>query len=148
MRKVGAVGLIYQHQTLTREIIGAAIEVHKTLGPGLLESTYRSCLALELCDRHLRCEQERVIPLIYKGRKIDCGFRLDFLVEDTVVLELKSIESILPVHEAQLLTYLRLSNKHIGLLINFNVTRLKDGIHRSVLKATEFESDSGFFNER
>ena len=132
--------MIYQHQELTHKIIAAAIEVHKILGPGLLESAYRLCLAFELENQGLHYQQELLIPILYKDRKIDCGFRLDFLVENAVVLELKSIEKILPVHEAQLLTYLRLTGKQVGLLINFNVTMLKNGIHRSVLNALDFES--------
>lgn len=132
----------YQHQELTRQIIGAAIEVHKTLGPGLLESTYRLCLALELEHRGLRYNQELLIPILYKHKKIECGFRLDFLVENTVILELKSVETMLPVHKAQLLTYLRLTGKEVGLLINFNVAVLKDGIHRSILNAQEFDLES------
>ena len=134
--------LIYQHQALTRKIIGSAIEVHKVLGPGLLESAYRLCLAFEFERQGLHYQQELVTPLLYKERKIDCGFRLDFLIENAVILELKSIESILPVHEAQLLTYLRLTDKKVGLLINFNVTKLKDGIHRRVLNAFEFDATS------
>lgn len=132
----------YQHQALTQEIIGAAIEVHKALGPGLLESAYRACLAFELDDRGLKYKQEQTLPLMYKGRTAYIGFRLDFLIEDAVVLELKSLASILPVHEAQLLTYLRLTDKRVGLLINFNVTRLKDGIHRCVLNALEWKTNS------
>ena len=131
--------LIYQHQALTRRIIGSAIEVHKVLGPGLLKSVYRLCLAFEFERQGLHYQQELRIPLLYKERKIDCGFRLDFLIENAVILELKSVESILPVHEAQFLTYLRLTDKQVGLLINFNVTQLKDGIFRRVLNAFEFD---------
>jgi len=134
--------LIYQHQELTRKIIAAAIEVHKILGPGLLESAYRLCLAFEFENQGLHHQQELLVPILYKDKKIDCGFRLDFLVENAVVLELKSIETILPVHEAQLLTYLRLTGKQVGLLINFNVTMLKNGIHRSVLNAHDVDVES------
>lgn len=128
----------YQHQELTRQIIGAAIEVHKILGPGLLESAYRQCLVFELEHRGLRCNQELLIPILYKHKKIDYGFRLDLIVENTVILELKSVDAILSLHKAQLLTYLRLANKQLGLLINFNVPLLKDGIHRIVLNAEDF----------
>jgi GxxExxY protein len=131
--------LIYQHQALTRRIIGSAIEVHKVLGPGLLESAYRLCLAFEFERQGLHYQQELVAPILYKERKIDCGFRLDFLIENAVVLELKSVESVLPVHEAQLLTYLRLTNKQVGLLINFNVPQLKDGIYRRVLNVFDLD---------
>jgi GxxExxY protein len=137
--------LTYPHQELTRRIIGSAIEVHKILGPGLLESAYQLCLAFEFDRQGVHYQQELVTPLLYKERKIDCGFRLDFLIEDTVILELKSVESILPVHEAQLLTYLRLTDKQIGLLINFNVTYLKDGIYRRVLNSIEYDEIPGCF---
>ncbi len=131
--------LIYQHEELTHKIIASAIEVHKFLGPGLLESAYKLCLAFELDSYGLRYDQELHVPLIYKNRKVDCGFRLDFLVENAVVLELKSVDSTLPIHQAQLLTYLRLMNKQVGLLINFNVAVLKTGIRRCVLNAHEFD---------
>lgn len=127
----------YQEQELTHKIIAAAIEVHRNLGPGLLESAYRFCLALELENMGIHFKQEVVTPLIYRNRKLDCGFRADFLVEDKVILELKAIEGLLPVHEAQLLTYLRLMNKQVGLLINFNESSLKKGIQRCVLKAND-----------
>ena len=128
----------YQHQELTRQIIGAVIEVHKILGPGLLESAYRQCLVFELEERGVRCNQELSIPILYKHKKIDYGFRLDMIVENTVILELKAVDAILSLHKAQLLTYLRLANKQIGLLINFNVPLLRDGIHRVVLNAEDF----------
>lgn len=127
----------YQDQELTHKIIGAAILVHKNLGPGLLETAYRFCLGLEFEALGLNFKQEVAFPLIYRNRKLDCGFRADFLVEEKVVLELKSLEILLPIHESQLLTYLRLMNKQVGLLINFNETTLKNGIRRCVLKATE-----------
>ena len=127
--------MIYQHQELTRKIIAAAIEVHKILGPGLLESAYRLCLAFELQNQGLHYKQELVVPILYKDKKIDCGFRLDFLVENAVILELKSVESVLPVHEAQLLTYLRLTGRQVGLL-------LKNGIHRKVLNAHDSDVES------
>jgi len=118
---------------LTEQIIGAAIEVHRYLGPGLLESAYQECLCHELSMRGLKFECQKLIPLEYKGIKLDCGYRLDILVEEKIVLELKTVEAIMPVHEAQLLTYLRLTNVKVGLIINFNVPVLKDGIRRMVL---------------
>jgi GxxExxY protein len=123
----------YQHEEITREVILGAIQIHKTLGPGLLESAYRICLLLELQDRGLRCKQELIVPVHYKSHRIDSGFRIDLLVEDKVIVELKAVEQILPVHEAQVLTYLRLFEKQVGLLINFNVPILKRGIRRCVL---------------
>ena len=121
------------NQQLTHEIIGAAIEVHRTLGPGLLESAYAECLARELALRGLPFEREKPVPVVYKDVKLDCGYRIDFLVAGKVVVELKAIEALAPIHEAILLTYLRLSGCKIGLLINFHVTALKDGIRRLVL---------------
>jgi GxxExxY protein len=124
--------MLYE-QELTREIIGAAIEVHRALGPGLLESAYQKCLARELALRGLAFEQEKELPVEYKGTLLDCGYRLDFLVAGKVVLELKAVDEIHPVHKAQLLTYLKLTGCQIGLLINFNVPLLKQGIQRMVL---------------
>lgn len=118
---------------LTHEIIGSAIEVHRKLGPGLLESTYRECLCRELMLRGVDFRRERGLPLEYKGIKLDCGYRIDILVADLVVVEIKSVEALAPIHDAQLLTYLRLGGWRMGLLINFNVVVLKDGIHRRVL---------------
>ena len=118
---------------LTYEIIGAAIEVHKLLGPGLLESTYRECLCRELALRGISFRRECGVPLEYKGIRLDCGYRMDLLVQDLVVVEIKAIEALAPVHDAQLLTYLRVGGWRVGLLINFNVVVLKDGIHRRVL---------------
>ena len=120
-------------EQLTEAIIGAAIEVHPELGPGLLESAYEECFCYELHLRGLNFERQVELPVAYKGLKLDCGYRLDIVVENSVLLELKSIEQILPVHHAQLLTYLRLSQKKVGLLINFNVGVLKNGIVRRVL---------------
>lgn len=119
--------------SLTSLIIGAAIEVHKTLGPGLLESAYEECLAREFVLRTIPFERQKPLPVVYKDVKLECGYRLDFLVGDGVIVELKAIESIAPVHEAIVLTYLRLSGCKLGLLINFNVAILKDGIRRYVL---------------
>jgi len=120
-------------QALTRKIISAAIDVHRALGPGLLESAYQACLCRELELHDLKFRQQVELPLLYKGLKLNCGYRIDFIVEEKVVLELKAVEGILPVHQAQLLTYLRLSGVRVGLLVNFNVPVLKDGIRRRVL---------------
>ncbi|MBA4407363.1 GxxExxY protein [bacterium] len=118
---------------LTGKIIGAAIEVHKQLGPGMLESAYEECLCYELSLCGLRVERQKPIPVVYKEIKLECGYRTDLLVENKVVVELKAQDIILPVHEAQILTYLRFANIKIGLLINFNVTVLKNGIKRFIL---------------
>jgi GxxExxY protein len=121
-----------QKDPRTAPIIGAAIEVHRALGPGLLESAYEECLCHELHLRGLVFQRQVDLPVPYKGLQLDCGYKLDLVVEHEVVLELKSIEKILPVHEAQLLTYLKLSGKRVGLLINFNVPLLTRGIIRRV----------------
>jgi GxxExxY protein len=118
---------------LSNVIIGAAIEVHRHLGPGLLESTYQQCLARDLSLRNINFEMERTIPINYKGVNLESGCRLDFLVEDKVIVELKAIEKMIPLYEAQLLTYLKLMDRRLGLLINFNVPILKEGIKRIVL---------------
>jgi GxxExxY protein len=120
-------------EKLTEQIIAAAIEVHRHLGPGLLESAYSHCLCHELISRGFKIDCQVELPVIYKGVKIECGYRLDILVNDAVILELKSIEQVLPIHEAQLITYLKLSKKRVELLINFNVKLLIDGITRRVL---------------
>jgi GxxExxY protein len=122
------------HEELTERIIGAAIEVHRALGPGLLESAYEECLCRELDLRELAFQRQVPLPVEYKGVKLDCGYRLDLIVQEAVVLELKCVEHILPVHEAQLLTYLKLTGKHVGMIMNFNVTTLvRGGIVRKVL---------------
>ena len=118
---------------ITHAIIGAAIEVHKHLGPGLLESAYEECLLHELRIRNMRVERQKGLPVVYKEVKLDCGYRLDLLVEGKIILELKSVEGLAPIHEAIILTYLRLSGHKIGLLINFNVTVLKDGVRRFIV---------------
>lgn len=118
---------------LTGKIIGCAIEVHKILGPGLLESAYEECLCHELSENNISFERQKPIPINYKTIKLDAGYRIDILVENLVVIELKSIEALAPIHTAQALTYLKFAEKKIALLINFNVTRLKDGIKRYVL---------------
>ena len=117
---------------LTGKVIGAAIEVHKFLGPGLLESTYEECLCRELELRKFFFERQKELPVEYKGVKLDCGYRLDILVENRLIVELKACESLQPIHEAQLLTYLKLTGIKVGLLINFNVPVLKEGIKRLV----------------
>jgi GxxExxY protein len=122
---------------ITEAIIGAAICVHKELGPGLLESAYEACLAYELAEKRLKFERQKALPVIYRGVELDCGYRMDFLVEDQVVVELKAVETLEPIHEAQLLSYLKLSKCKVGLLINFNVKVLKDGIRRLVNKFHE-----------
>ena len=132
----------YPHQELTSDIIGAAIEVHKALGPGLLESAYEVCLADELNRRGIDFERQVELPVAFKGRQLDCGYRLDFMVEDSVIVELKCVEMIMPIHEAQVLTYLRLAHKQAGLLINFNVRMLRDGIVRKVLSNSSILSAS------
>lgn len=122
-----------EFEPLSNRIIGAAIEVHKILGPGLLESAYEECLLFELSNANLFVERQKPIPVIYKEIKLDCGYRLDLLVEKQIIVEIKSIEALAPIHTAQILTYMRFAEKKIGLLINFNVTKLKEGIKRYVL---------------
>jgi GxxExxY protein len=122
---------------ITQAVIGAAMEVHRTLGPGLLESAYQNCLCRELELRGMIFERERPLPLEYKGVHCECGYRLDLLVAGKVVVEVKSVEALAPIHEAQLLTYLRLGGWNVGLLINFNVPVLKDGVRRKVLAFNE-----------
>jgi GxxExxY protein len=117
---------------ITESIIGAAIRVHRALGPGLLESAYVACLAYELAKRGLVVEQQKAVPLIYEEVKLECGYRMDLLVEHSVVVEVKSVDVLAPIHEAQVLSYLRLSGCNLALLINFNVTVLKDGIRRFI----------------
>jgi GxxExxY protein len=117
---------------ITRRVIGAAMKVHSELGPGLLENTFEACLAYELKKACLQALTQVDLPVLSDNVKVDLGYRIDILVEDTVILEIKAVEAICPVHEAQLLSYLKLSSKHVGLLINFNVVHLKDGIKRMV----------------
>jgi GxxExxY protein len=122
------------YEDLTEKVIGAAIEVHRALGPGLLESAYEECLCLEFNLRGLAFQRQVPLPVEYKGVKLDCGYRLDLIVQDEVILELKCVEHLLPVHDAQLLTYLKLTRKRVGIIINFNVaTLVKGGIVRKVL---------------
>ena len=116
--------------SLTGKIIGAAIEIHRALGPGLLESAYEACLLYELRLRKLKVETQKAMPVFYKDVMLDCGYRVDLVVEDQVIVEIKSVSSLAPIHDAQLLSYLKLSNCKIGLLINFNERILKEGIQR------------------
>lgn len=118
---------------ITSRIIGGALKVHSALGPGLLESAYRACLSQELSSQGMKLQCEWPLPVQYNDTQVDVGYRIDLLVEDLVVVELKSVQRIVPVHEAQLLSYLKLSKKPVGLLINFNVVHLRDGIRRKVL---------------
>lgn len=119
---------------ISGEIIDAAMKVHSALGPGLLESAYQACLKHELEKRGLKVQSQVVLPVIYDGVTIDLGYRIDLLVEDSVIIELKAVEKTTPIHQAQLLSYLKLSDRRLGLLINFNVLRLKEGIMRMVNK--------------
>jgi GxxExxY protein len=117
---------------ITRRIIGAATEVHKILGPGLLESAYEACLAYELRQLGYKIEQQKSLPVIYKDVKLDCGYRVDLVVEDAVIVEIKAMEQLAPIHDAQVISYLRLADKRVGLLINFHVQLLKNGVKRIV----------------
>ena len=118
---------------LSRNVIGCAIEVHRNLGPGLLESTYRQCLACELSHARIAFQMEVPLPVRYKDLLLDCGYRIDLLVSGDLIVEIKSVETLLSIHQAQILTYMRLSEVSLGLLINFNVTKLQNGIKRFVL---------------
>ncbi|MCB9081002.1 MAG: GxxExxY protein [Lewinellaceae bacterium] len=122
-----------QENKLTHQIIGAALEVHKSLGPGLLETSYEVCLEYELMQKGLFVARQVPQPLVYKGVKLDAGYRIDLLVEDCIILEIKSVAAIAPVHKAQLMTYLKLTGLRVGLLLNFNVDLMKNGITRLVL---------------
>ena len=117
---------------LTGAVVDAAIKVHRALGLGLLESAYQACLAFELRDRDLLVETEVPLPVVYRDVQLEVGYRIDLLVENQVIVELKSVDSLLPIHQAQVLSYMKMSNKKVGLLINFNVTLLKDGVRRLV----------------
>ena len=122
-----------ERDPLTHEVIGAAIEVHRELGPGLLESVYEVCLSCELGLRGIVHQRQVPLPVVYKGHPLDADFRIDILIPGKLVIELKAVEKLIPVNEAQLLTYLRLSKIHVGLLLNFNVSVLKSGLKRMVL---------------
>jgi GxxExxY protein len=117
---------------ITEKIIGAAIEVHRELGPGLLESAYETCLSFELAERGLTIERQKPLPIVYKGTRLDAGYRLDLLVEDQVIVEIKAVDELAPIHQAQVLSYLKLSGCSVGLMINFNVQVLKNGIKRVI----------------
>jgi GxxExxY protein len=119
---------------ITEKIIGAAIKVHQQLGPGLLESAYQACLYYEIVKNGLLVEKEKPLPLIYEEVRLDCGYRIDLLVEQKIIVEIKAVDALADIHLAQILTYMKLSNTRIGLLINFNVTRLKDGLKRVINK--------------
>jgi len=118
---------------LSGKVIGCALEVHRYLGPGLLESTYEQCLAHEMKLTEMSFKIQHPLPVEYKGIRLDCGYRIDLFIENSLIVELKSVDKILPIHQAQLLTYMKLANIGIGLLINFNVQYLKSGIKRMVL---------------
>jgi GxxExxY protein len=121
-----------EREKLSKRIIGACIQVHKRLGPGLLESVYEACVMDEFPLHGIHARSQVDLPIIYRGRKLDKKFKVDVLVEDEIILELKSVEVVLPIHEEQLLTYLKLADRRLGLLINFNVVLLKDGIRRKI----------------
>ena len=122
-----------QRDPLTEKVIGAAIDVHRTLGPGLLESVYAECLCYELSECGLKFDRQVNLPISYKNVKLDCGYRMDLVVSESLIIEIKTVEKILPIHEAQLLTVLKLTGLHTGLTVNFNVPVLKDGIRRMKL---------------
>ena len=126
------VEVVLERNDLTYEIIGAAMEVHRELGPGLLESAYDTCLAHELSHRRIPFRRQVELPITYKDVSLDCGYRLDFVVDDRVIVELKAVDHLERIHRAQLLSYLRSFDTNLGLLLNFNVPRLKDGVHRVV----------------
>lgn len=123
---------------LTERVIGAAMAVYRALGPGLLESTYEACLVSELSHQGMKAERQKSLPVFYRQQKIDCGYRLDLLVDDRLIVELKAVEKLQPIHTAQLLSYLRLSELEVGLLINFNVLLLRDGLQRVVNQYKEW----------
>jgi GxxExxY protein len=122
-----------ENDRLTQQVIGFAIEVHRQLGPGLLESAYEECLCFELEQAGLAFKRQAALPVIYKSVRLDCGYRLDIVIKDRVILELKTVERLLPIHEAQMLTYMKLSGIRTGLLLNFNSAVLKDGLRRLML---------------
>ena len=126
-------GVIMEFEKLSNKVLGLIIEVHKNLGPGLLENTYKQCLAYELCSAGISFEMEVSLPVNYKSVNISCAYRIDLIIDDQLIIELKNVEKLLPVHEAQILTYMRLSKINIGLLINFNEKYLKNGIKRYVI---------------
>jgi GxxExxY protein len=125
----------FAHETagLSERVIGAAIAVHRYLGPGLLESAYEECLCWELREIQLACRRQVALPVVYTGVRLDCGYRMDIVIDDQLVVEIKAVERLLPLHEAQMLTYLRLSGYRAGLLMNFNTVQLREGLRRLVL---------------
>ena len=125
--------IAYENDPLTEKIIGFAISIHRDLGPGLLESAYEECLCYEIEQSGLSFRRQSALPIVYKSVRLDCGYRMDIVVENRVIVELKTVERLLPIHEAQMLTYLKLSGIRIGLLLNFNTPVLKDGIRRMLL---------------
>jgi GxxExxY protein len=131
------------HSAITSRILKAAIEVHKQLGPGLLESTYQACMRFELANQGLAFRQQVALPIVYKGVELEEPYRLDFVVEGVVLVELKAVDALHPVHEAQLLTYLKLSEIGVGLLINFNVQVFKDGVQRMILDHGKADDGAG-----
>ena len=126
-----------EYNRITHAILGGALAVHKALGPGLLESAYEACLAFELSERGLKVERQKALPVRYREVDLDCGYRIDLLLDGKVIVEVKAVERLNPIHEAQLLSYLKLSNCKVGLLINFNVRILKNGVRRLVLGLEE-----------
>ena len=126
-------GMAYENDPLTEKIIGFAISIHRDLGPGLLESAYEECLCYEIEQSGLSFRRQSALPIVYKSVRLDCGYRMDIVVENRVIVELKTVERLLPIHEAQMLTYLKLSGIRIGLLLNFNTPVLKGGIRRMLL---------------
>lgn len=124
-------------ERVAKEIVDACIKIHRALGPGLLESVYQSCLAYELSQRGCQVDCEVSLPVVYEEVKIDIGYRVDMMIDNTVLIENKTVEQLLPVHKAQLLTYLKLTHKHLGFLINWNVPLIKNGLHRIVLQYPE-----------
>ncbi len=122
--------MITTEKKLTEDVIGCAIEVHRALGPGLLESAYESCLAYEFDLQGIKYERQKVVPIVYKGMEMECGYRADLLVEEQLIIEIKSVSALLPVHDAQVLSYMKMSGCWIGLLLNFNEAYLKNGIKR------------------
>ena len=123
-----------QLEAIGKQIVDAAFQVHKELGPGLLESAYERCMVVEIIERGLNVKRQVKLPIIYKGKRINGGYRLDLIIENEIIIELKTVDCILPVHEAQLISYLKLSGKRLGYLINFKVDLIKNGIHRRVNK--------------
>lgn len=117
---------------ITEKVIGAAIEVHTALGPGLLESAYEACLMAELVERGLQVERQKTLPVVYRSVRVGCGYRLDLLVEGVVIVEVKAVDKLAPIHDAQVISYLKMSGCRVGLLVNFNVTLLKNGLRRLV----------------